>query len=134
MTVVAPALDVAAIARKYFAAWEANDPDAIIEMHAPDTEFWLHMGSEPVRGRSEVRDNFAAMFVQFPDFRFETYRTFYGERHWVLDWALLSTLPGDSPKPVRFDCLDIVTLHPSGLIHRKDTFVDMMQFNAALGS
>ena len=52
---------------------------------------------------------------------------FYGDDHWVLDWALIS---GD----IRFDCLDIVVVSPDGLVARKDTFVDTAQFAAALGS
>ena len=51
----------------------------------------------------------------------------YGEDHWVLDWALIS---GD----IRFDCLDVVVVSPDGLVARKDTFVDMVQMQAALGT
>ena len=50
----------------------------------------------------------------------------FGEDHWILDWALIS---GD----VRFDCLDVVNVSPDGLVARKDTFVDGMQLQAALG-
>ena len=62
----------------------------------------------------------------FPEFSFETYRVLYGEDHWVLDWALIS---GD----IRFDCLDVVVVSPDGLVARKDTFVDMVQLQAAMG-
>jgi hypothetical protein len=51
----------------------------------------------------------------------------YGEDHWILDWALIS---GE----VRFDCLDIVNVSPDGLVTRKDTFVDAVQLQAALGA
>jgi hypothetical protein len=50
----------------------------------------------------------------------------YGENHWVLDWALIS---GD----IRFDCLDVVMVSPDGLVARKDTFVDGVQMQAAMG-
>ena len=49
----------------------------------------------------------------------------YGDDHWVLDWALIS---GD----IRFDCLDVVVVSPDGLVARKDTFVDMVQLQAAV--
>ena len=45
----------------------------------------------------------------------------------MLDWALIS---GD----IRFDCLDVVDVSPEGLVARKDTFVDMVQLQAAIGA
>ena len=128
--------DIRQVADVYFAAWAACDPDAIVALHAPDTQFWLHLGSEPAKGREAVRQAFADVFAQFPQFGFETYRTFFGADHWVLDWALTAVLPGDGDggRPVRFDCVDVVTVDGDGLVQRKDTFVDMVQLNAALGA
>ena len=62
----------------------------------------------------------------FPGLTWETYRVLYGEDHWILDWALIS---GD----IRFDCLDVVNVSPDGLVARKDTFVDSVQLQAAMG-
>jgi hypothetical protein len=121
----ATALDLEAISQRYFAAWADRNPDAIVALHTDDTQFWTHLGGEPVVGREAVRAAFAALFEGFPDFSFETYRVFYGENHWVLDWALIS---GD----IRFDCLDVVVVAPDGLVVRKDTFVDAVQLRAAL--
>jgi ketosteroid isomerase-like protein len=117
-------LDLETITERYFAAWEARDPDAIVALHTDDTRFWTHLGGEPVQGRAAVRETFAELFERFPDFSFETYRVFYGADHWVLDWALIS---GD----VRFDCLDVVQVSPEGLVARKDTFVDFVQLQAS---
>jgi hypothetical protein len=117
--------DLKALSERYFAAWAAHDPGAIAALHSEDTRFWMHMGGEPVVGRDAVRDTFAGIFVQFPDFTWETYRVLYGEDHWILDWALIS---GD----IRFDCLDVVNVSPEGLVVRKDTFVDASQVQAAL--
>jgi len=125
-------LDVAAIADIYFEAWRRRDPVAITELHAPESQFWLHLGTEPVRGREAIEKSFSEIFERFPEFGFETYRVIYGPAHWVLDWALTSVLAGG--EPIRFDCLDIVTLTRAGLVDRKDTFVDMVQLNAALGT
>src|SRR4029453_16352491 len=110
---------------RYFAAWAARDPDAIVAMHTEDTQFWTHAGGEPVRGRDAVRDEFAQIFERFPGFDFETHRVLYGDDFWVLDWALIS---GD----VRFDCLDVVNVSPDGLVARKDTFIDMVQLQASM--
>ncbi len=127
MSSTATWLDLKAISERYFAAWEARDPDRIVALHTDDTTFWSHLGTVPVAGRDAVRATFAGLFDAFPEFSFETYRVLYGEDHWVLDWALIS---GD----IRFDCLDVVVVSPDGLVARKDTFVDMVQMQAALGT
>ena len=120
-------VDLKAISERYFAAWADRDPDAIVALHTDDTRFWTDLGSEAVVGRDAVRATFAELFDTFPDFSFETYRVLYGEDHWVLDWALIS---GD----IRFDCLDVVMVSPDGLVARKDTFVDSVQLQAAIGT
>jgi hypothetical protein len=119
-------LDLTTISERYFAAWAARDPDAIVALHTEGTRFWMHMGGEPVIGRDAVRATFAGIFELFPELTWETYRVLYGEDHWILDWALVS---GD----IRFDCLDVVNVGPDGLVVRKDTFVDAAQLQAAMG-
>lgn len=116
---------LSALSERYLAAWAARDPDAIANLHATDTQFWIHNGAGPVFGRAAARDAFATLFAQFPDFSFEVYRVLYGDDHWVMDWALIS---GD----IRFDCLDLVTVSPEGLVRRKDSFIDAAQLAAAL--
>jgi uncharacterized protein (TIGR02246 family) len=125
------ALDLEAIAERYFAAWEARDPDAIVALHTEDTQFWTHLGTEPVKGREAVRATFAELFERFPEFGFETYRVLYGPDFWILDWAL-TFRPEGSEQRARFDCLDVVKVSSEGLVARKDTFVDMVQLQAAL--
>lgn len=116
-----------ALSERYFAAWAAHDPDAIVALHTEDTRFWMHLGGEAVVGRNAVRATFAEIFEEFPDLTWETYRVLYGDDHWILDWALIS---GD----IRFDCLDVVNVSSEGLVTRKDTFVDATQLQAALGA
>lgn len=118
-------LDLEAITGRYFAAWEARDPDAIVALHTEDTQFWAHAGIEPVSGREAVRAAFADLFERFPDFSFEAHRVLYGDDHWVLDWTLVS---GE----VRFDCIDVVSVSPGGLVARKDTFIDLVQLEASM--
>ncbi len=120
-------LDLEAISQRYFSAWEARDPDAIVALHTDDTQFWTHHGGSPIRGKEAVREAFAALFEQFPEFSFEVYRVMTGTGHWVLDWALID---GD----IRFDCLDLVEVSDDGLITRKDTFIDSVQLETALGT
>ncbi|RAV15679.1 DUF4440 domain-containing protein [Mycolicibacterium sp. GF69] len=117
--------DLKALSERYFAAWARRDPDAIAGMHTEDTQFWTHVGAEPVVGRAAAREAFAGIFEQFPKFTFETYRVLYGDDHWVLDWVMISGA-------VRFDCLDVVTVTPEGLIARKDSFIDSVQMAASM--
>ncbi|MEC3956430.1 nuclear transport factor 2 family protein [Nocardia sp. CDC153] len=129
-------LDLAATFDTYAKAWSAHDPDAIIALHSLDTQFWLHSGAQPVQGRPAVREAFAEMFRQWPGFGFEVYRLLLGEQHWVLDWALTAEPTGSDgqPHPIRFDCVDIVTVDADGLVVRKDTFVDAAQVRASLSA
>jgi uncharacterized protein (TIGR02246 family) len=125
------AIDLEAISERYFAAWEARDPDAIASLHTEDTQFWTHLGTEPVKGRGAVRATFADLFERFPEFGFETHRVLYGPDFWILDWALTFE-PEGSDERAQFDCLDVVNVSADGLVTRKDTFVDMVQLQAAL--
>jgi uncharacterized protein (TIGR02246 family) len=125
------ALDLEAISKRYFAAWGARDPDAIVSLHTEDTQFWTHLGTEPVKGRDAVRGTFADLFERFPEFGFETHRVLYGPDFWILDWALTFQPEGGGDR-ARFDCLDVVNLSADGLVARKDTFVDTVQLQAAL--
>ena len=127
----ASALDVKAISERYFEAWEARDPGAIVALHTEDTQFWSHLGIEPSKGRDAVRETFADIFERFPDFGFETYRVLYGPDFWILDWAL-TFKPEGSEERKCFDCLDVVNVSAEGLVARKDTFIDMVQLQAAL--
>jgi steroid delta-isomerase-like uncharacterized protein len=124
-------LDLQQITERYFAAWEQRDPDAIAALHAEDTQFWMHSGGEPVRGREAVRAAFADVFARFEGFGFDVHRVLLGDAHWVLDWTLTATAAG---RPVAFDCVDVVTVDERGLVARKDTFVDSVQAQAALGT
>jgi uncharacterized protein (TIGR02246 family) len=125
------ALDLEAISARYFAAWEARDPEAIVSLHTEDTRFWTHLGTEPVTGREAVRTTFAELFERFPEFGFETHRVLYGPDFWVLDWAL-TFKPEGGEERAKFDCLDVVNISADGLVALKDTFVDMVQLQAAL--
>jgi ketosteroid isomerase-like protein len=105
-------------------------------MHTEDTRFQTHVAGEPTEGREAVREAFVAVFAQWPEFQFESHRVLFGEDHWVLDWTLISTLALEEggeqvEREVRFDCLDVVTVR-DGLVHRKDTYADTAQLQAAL--
>ena len=119
--------DLGAVAERYLAAWAAHDLDAIVALHSADGVFRLHTGGAPAIGRDAGRSAFAAILEQFPALTVQVHRVLLGDRHWVLDWTLVS---GQR----RLDCLDLVELSDAGLVARKDTFVDAAQLPAALGA
>jgi SnoaL-like domain len=125
------ALDVKAISERYFEPWRKRDPDAIVALHTEDSQFRTRLGMEPITGREAIRETFADLFERFPEFSFETHRVLYGADFWILDWALIFK-PEGSDRTERFDCLDVVNLSPEGLVGRKETFVDMVQMQAAI--
>lgn len=123
--------DLERISERYFGQWAARDPDAIVALHTPDTQFWTHLGIGPVSGREAVRETFAGFFDRFAEFGFDTHRVLYGPDFWVLDWKLTFEPEGAAERR-GFDCLDVVNVSADGLVARKDTFIDMVQLQAAL--
>jgi len=126
-----PKHDLVDVSERYFAEWEARDPDAIVALHSEDTVFQTHLGTESVTGREAVRETFAGFFEQFPQFGFDTHRVLYGDGFWVLDWKLTFVPEGETERR-GFDCLDVVNVDTDGLVARKETFIDMVQLQAAL--
>jgi uncharacterized protein (TIGR02246 family) len=132
MTEATGAIDVKRISERYFDAWRRRDPDAIVALHSEEGTFRAHVGLEAVKGREAIRETFADLFERFPELSFETYRVLYGPDFWILDWALIFR-PDGRDETQRFDCLDVVNVSPDGLVARKETFVDMVQMQAAIG-
>jgi len=127
-------VDIESIQAAYVVAWADRDVDRIVSMHATDTQFWMHINEQPITGLAAVHDAFTKIFDDYADFRFTTYRIIHGPQHWVLDWALETSARASdgSLRPLRWDCLDIVTVNDNGKVVRKDTFVDYPQAEAAM--
>jgi uncharacterized protein (TIGR02246 family) len=128
--------DVRQLFDRYAATYATRDVDAIVALHAPDSQFWLHLDREPARGRTAIAATFAGFFEEWPELGFVVRRVLTGPDHWVLDWVLTAqhARPDGRAVPVRFDCLDIVTVDADGLVARKDTFVDSIQATKALAA
>lgn len=131
MTTPSTAFDLAAIAKRYFAAWEAHDIDAIVALHTADSQFQAHGRGAAVQGREALRREFAQVFDIYPGFGFEERRVLFGSGHWVLDWTLTFRRPGENRRGVH--CLDVVEVASGGLVARKDTFFDFAELKAAFG-
>jgi hypothetical protein len=129
---VAQPSPLAAIFERSHVGWETRNPDLIASLHAEDTIFWLHDGSEPVKGRDALRQHCAALFSAF-NFSHVVDRQLYGEDHWTLEWTMVLSLtePNGSPFTARVEMLDVVTVNALGEIARKDVYLNGRQSQAA---
>lgn len=129
---VAQASPLAAIFERYHVGWETRNPDLIASLHAEDTIFWLHDGSDPVKGREALRQHCAGLFAAFK-FSHATDRLLYGEDHWTLEWTMILSLaePDGSPFTARVEMLDVVTVNPRDEVLRKDVYMNGKQAEAA---
>ena len=129
---VAQASPLAAIFERYHVGWETRNPDLIASLHSEDTIFWLHDGSEPVKGREALRRHCAGLFAAF-NFSHAVERLLYGEDHWVLEWTMILSLaePDGSPFTARIETVDVVTVNARGEVTRKDVYMNGKQSQAA---
>jgi steroid delta-isomerase-like uncharacterized protein len=115
---------------RYNEAWNAQDLDAIVAMHAPDMVFANHTAGESASG-ADVRDHIAKIFESWPDMTFETRRLYVREgvvtQEWTATATHTSTLRrGEIEAPatgrrVSWDGLEVIPC-VDGLIKRKDVY------------
>src|SRR5687767_15274385 len=86
-----PATPLRAVFERYHVGWETRNPDLIASLHSEDTVFWLHDGSEPVKGREALRRHCAGLFAAY-NFSHVVERLLYGADHWVLEWTMVLSL------------------------------------------
>jgi predicted ester cyclase len=122
-------------ATRYRELWREHALDALIELHHPACE--LHVvGTEPVHGRTAIREAFATLFEQFPDLYFEGRALHAGEDHFVSEWIVTGTprsedvavfgLRGEpSEETLRCHGTDVFTLS-DGLIRSKHSYFDTL--------
>jgi steroid delta-isomerase-like uncharacterized protein len=131
------------LADRYGEAWNSQDLDAIVGMHAEEGTFQLHVpGGERVSGREPIRAVFAGFLAQLPDINFEPRRLRVGPGFWVLE----STMSGTVAAPidvegeqveadgarVAVDAVDVIAVE-DGLVQTKDTYLDALAFERQLG-
>ena len=125
----------------YNDAWNAQDLDAIVAMHAPDMVFANHTAGESASG-ADVRDHIARIFESWPDMRFETRRLYVREgvvtQEWTATATHTSTLRrGEMEAPptgrrVSWDGIDVIPFE-DGLIKRKDVYSDSVSILRQVG-
>ncbi|MFI6868497.1 nuclear transport factor 2 family protein [Nocardia sp. NPDC050406] len=116
---------------RYHACWADHDPDRIVELHTPDSIFHLHSGSEPARGRDEIRASAAQTFALVPDLTFHMVNLRVGEDFWVVQWRLSGT--SATGGKVDVDLADVVFVE-NGAVREKHSYVDGVAMQAALAA
>jgi steroid delta-isomerase-like uncharacterized protein len=126
---------------RYNAAWNAQDVDAAMAMHAPDMVFQNHTAGETAEGEA-VRDHIAGIFAAWPDLTFETRRLYVREGLVVQEWTATATHAntmrrGDIEAPpsgrqISWDGLDVIPFE-DGLIKRKDVYSDSVSILRQVG-
>jgi steroid delta-isomerase-like uncharacterized protein len=126
---------------RYNEAWNAQDLDAIVAMHAPDMVFANHTAGESASGE-EVRGHIAAIFDSWPDMVFATRRLYVREGLVVQEWTATATHTktmrrGDLEAPPRgrtvsWDGIDSIPFE-NGLVKRKDVYSDSVSILRQVG-
>jgi steroid delta-isomerase-like uncharacterized protein len=127
--------------RRYNAAWNAHDLDAIVSMHAPDMVFENHTAGERAEGEA-VRGHIGSIFETWPDIRFETRRAYFREGLVVQEWTATATHENEmrrgalvaepTGKTISWNGLDVIPFE-NGMIKRKDVYSDSVAILRQLG-
>jgi steroid delta-isomerase-like uncharacterized protein len=126
---------------RYNDAWNDQDLDAIMEMHAPDMVFENHTAGESAQGE-DVRRHIASIFEAWPDLRFSTRRLYVRDGLVVQEWTASATHAkemrrGDivaepTGNRVEWVGLDVMPFE-DGLLKRKDVYSDSVSILRQVG-
>ncbi len=126
---------------RYNDAWNAQDLDAIVAMHAPDMVFANHTAGESATG-ADVREHIASIFTAWPDLKFETQRLYVREGLVVQEWTATATHSnpmrrGDleaapTGRTISWDGIDSIPFE-DGLVKRKDVYSDSVSILRQVG-
>jgi len=126
---------------RYNEAWNAQDLEAIVAMHAPDMVFANHTAGESANGE-EVRGHIAKIFEAWPDMKFETRRLYVREGVVTQEWTATATHSNTlrrgeleappSGRTVSWDGIDVIPFE-GGLIKRKDVYSDSVSILRQVG-
>jgi steroid delta-isomerase-like uncharacterized protein len=143
MTTATEATAIHMLAQRYGEAWNRQDLDAIMDLHADDCIFVAHAaGSPPAEGKEAVREAFAGYVAMMPDIDFAERALHVGEDHWVLESTMSGTveqaieLEGESfgtrGARVAVPCVDVIEVR-DGLVASKHTYLDTLAMQRQLG-
>jgi ketosteroid isomerase-like protein len=112
-------VDLAAFIDRYDQAWNDQDVETILSMHAPGMVFENHTRGVRVEGEPAVRELLESTFAAQPDLRFRGRRRYVGADFVVSEWtARASDAEG---RPIEWDGVDVFPFR-DGLIARKDVY------------
>src|SRR4029079_2379509 len=99
---------------RYNAAWNAQDLDALHELHDSEIVFHNHTADERAEGAQAVREHIAEIFRNNPALRFTTRSLRPGDDFAVCEWTA-------SAGSTEWDGVDVFPLR-KGKIARKDVY------------
>jgi glyoxylase-like metal-dependent hydrolase (beta-lactamase superfamily II)/predicted ester cyclase len=128
-----------AVARRYFAAVAARDPDAMAACWKPGGIDRLH-GQADLVAPDGVREYFGELFAAFPDLAVEILSTTADTERCVVRWRMTATFAGPGrfqrfePNGARvsIEAVDVVQVR-DGLIVGNDAYIDGMEVARQLG-
>jgi len=103
---------------RYNAAWNAQDLDTIVSLHAPGMVFENHTAGERAEGAA-VRDHIGRIFENWPDLAFRARRLHVREGLVVCEWTATAT--DREGNRLEWDGVDVFPF-ADGLILRKDVY------------
>jgi steroid delta-isomerase-like uncharacterized protein len=125
----------------YNDAWNAQDLDAIVAMHAPEMVFANHTAGETAEGDA-VRGHIAKIFEAWPDMKFATRRLYVRDGVVTQEWTATATHSntmrrGELEAPpsggtISWDGVDVIPFE-NGLIKRKDVYSDSVSILRQVG-
>jgi ketosteroid isomerase-like protein len=111
-------VDLGAFVDRYDQAWNDQDVDAIMSMHAPGMVFENHTRGVRVEGDA-VRKLLESTFAEQPDLRFRRRRLYVGDDFAVSEWT--ATARNADGRTIEWDGIDVFPFR-DGLIARKDVY------------
>jgi steroid delta-isomerase-like uncharacterized protein len=115
---------------RYNDAWNRQDVDAIVAMHAPDMVFHNHTAGERVEGDA-VREHIAGIFANWPGMTFSSRSLYVRDGLVVQEWTATGT-HAESGRAATWDGMDILPTR-GGKFARKDVYSDSMSVMRQLG-
>jgi steroid delta-isomerase-like uncharacterized protein len=131
------------LAERYGEAWNRQDLDAIMDLHAEDSVFVAHaVGTPPAEGKEAIREAFAGYLALLPDINFAERSLHVGDDHWVLESVMSGTVAqpievegealGESGTRVEVECVDVIEVR-DGHVSSKQTYIDSLAMQRQLG-
>ena len=112
------ATELEGLIERYNDAWNAQDLDAIVALHAPGMVFENHTAGERAEG-ADVREHIGRIFANWPDLSFRGRRLYARDGLVVSEWTATAT--ASDGRVLEWDGIDVFPFE-NGLILRKDVY------------